>query len=251
MMTRPHAKGAISSHTPLTNGMTTRTRTFALATLMVAAVFVLPACSSTVSGTPVASAPAATSTEPTFPPGLSIITDTPMSGYVPPTSAEQAVQRAVTFWNGSPHRMTLRVNAQAAQPPLTCGTTQFARGRAATCEDNTVIYDPTAVQSLLNTAPNGPIAVQVIMAHEVGHAIANEYGAAGQLDGAPNVGTTAAAELSADCYSGMYMTSTMLPVADLAAALPLTALGEAPARTEAFHDGLTTTDPNVCVDRYL
>ncbi|TXI55936.1 neutral zinc metallopeptidase [Mycolicibacter arupensis] len=194
--------------------------------------------------------------EPTFPPGLTIITEplpaeTPMSSYKLPTSAEEAVARVVAFWNGAPNRLGLHPKVVAAQAPLMCNPTRVALGRAATCAGGTILYDVAGIQQMLNNKPNGPIAMTVVMAHEVGHLIANEFGAGGQLTDAPNVGGVEAAELSADCFGGMYMHSTGLSASVVDAAVALTGVGAGSVRTEAFHDGLSTTDPNVCVDRYL
>lgn len=254
-MTRPYSAGALSNHTTLTSGMYTRTRNLALAALAVAAGFVLPSCSSTVSGIPVAIPPPPAVIEPTFPPGLTIITEplpaeTPLSSYKLPTSAEEAVARVVAFWNGSPYDMGLHVNVEAAQAPLVCETKVFRTSPAAQCAGGTILYDSAWAQRALADSPYGPVAVAVVMAHEVGHAIQGAFGAGGQLTDATGVGGASAAEMSADCYGGMYMATTGLSTAAMDAAVASTPMG-VPARVQAFHDGLGTTDPNVCIDRYL
>jgi predicted metalloprotease len=227
--------------------MATRTRITALVAVAVVAGLLLPACSATVTGTPVASPTAAS--EATFPPGLSIITEsTPAET---PTSAEEAVQNVTAFWNGGLEKRGIHPTVQAAHAPLTCGTTTYSTTPAVRCAGGSILYDADWAQGLLADAPNGPVALELSLAHEVGHSIQSDYGWFAQLEAAPRVGAVAAAEISADCLAGVYMSSTHVSPAELDGALALTPIGETPVRSEAFRHGLHVTDSDQCITNYL
>jgi predicted metalloprotease len=104
---------------------------------------------------------------------------------------------------------------------------------------------------LLAAPPHGVVALEIVAAHEVGHAVQYHLGFDGDLDKSPYVGTMNAQEVAADCLSGVYMKSTGIPTTDLDRALALTALGGNVVREQAFHEGLVETNPQNCMDRFL
>lgn len=245
-MTRPQRKRASRLRVRDDSGMWSRSHTAIAALTIMSAALGVPACSRMTDGTAVASDANIPSTSPSTP---SIVRTAPTSTVPTVTSAADAVQRTVTWWHTA-HGMDMNVRVEGVIAPLVCGNKQYNDDRAGRCHD-TILYDAEWVQNLLNNPPSGPVGLQITMAHEVGHIIQLAYGWRDPLKEAPAVGAAKALEVSADCLSGMYMSTAGLTDAAVDGGLAETALGFVPVRMRAFRDGLTTTDPNVCVTRYL
>lgn len=241
----------------------TWTRRSAVA-IAVAAALGLPGCSHTISGT------AATTLTPLdavldgVTPADPVPTDSPLEGFLPnggkirtrensrslPVSMDAAVQNTVKFWRAK--GMSLTVRSEAARSPLVCGTTAYPTTPAVGCADSpTVKFDTEWEQSLLANKPYGVVALEITAAHEVGHKIQDKQGLVGDLNDAPRLGVTSAAETSADCLAGVYMKSTGVTTEDLDRALALTALAGTPVREQAFREGLSESNPPNCIDKYL
>ncbi|MGV0624582.1 hypothetical protein [Mycolicibacter minnesotensis] len=226
------------------------------------AALVLPACSHTVNGTATTKLTPLDAALDGVTPADPVPTDNPLEGYLPnggkvrtreyshAASMDEAVQNTVAFWRSK--GLSLTVRTEAAPSPLTCEKTMFPTAHAVRCDDiSTIKYDMDWEHSLLTDPPYGAVALEITAAHEVGHAIQAARGFSGDLHDAPLVGSTNAAETSADCLAGFALAAKGVPTADLDKALPLTALGGTAVREEAFHEGMTTTDFKSCVNKYL
>lgn len=243
-MTRPQRNRASRLPTTDTGAMRQRAHA-AVAALLVSAAFVVPACSRVTDGTAVAGADIL-STSPSTP---SIVRTAPTS--VPTvTSVDEAVSKVTTYWNDV--GVTVTVPTEAASSPLTCNMKRFSEVNALYCPDGrTMLYDIAWADTLFSQPPVGARAVEIVVAHEVGHAIAEQHTWLGKLEKAPSIDGIAAVEASADCYAGMYTITTGLSQPEIVAAVKKTAIGKSAVRIEAFRSGMETTDPNVCVKRYL
>lgn len=268
MMSRPTRSLAAAQRFGEDSHMSRWTRK-AIASAIAAAALALPSCSHTVTGTaipksdpidavisgeatPNIAAPTPTPNDPfdAFPPGGKLAEGTPRSlgSMPPPHTMSEAVQRTVSFWRTKSLPMVVRT--EAAQSPLGCNAQTSDAANATFC-NGTVIYDSAWANGLLNAPPHGVVALEIVAAHEVGHAVQYDLGFDGDLDKSPYVGTMNAQEVAADCLSGVYMKSTGVPTADLDRALALTALGGNAVREQAFHNGLVETNPQNCIDRFL
>lgn len=236
-------------------------RTTAVAVAL--AALVLPACSHTISGTASTKLTPLDAALDGVTPADPVPTDSPLEGYLPNggkirtrenprvASMDEAVQNMVTFWRGK--GILLNVRTEASQSPLVCDTTMFPTAHAVGCGDDStdIKYDADWERRLLADPPYGVVALEITAAHEVGHAIQAVRGFSADLHDAPLIGSTNAAETSADCLAGFALAAKGVPTADLDRALPLTALGGTAVREEAFHEGMTTTDFKSCVNKYL
>jgi predicted metalloprotease len=96
----------------------------------------------------------------------------------------------------------------------------------------------------------GSTAAQEVFAHEIGHAIHDYMGSkSDRLFAAPPIDGIAADELSADCFSGMYMASTGESRENM-----ITMFREIPSvtavRVAAFETGLATSRPKECLTTF-
>lgn len=229
--------------------------------IAVAAALVLPGCSHTVGGTATTKLNPLDAVIDGVTPADPVPHDSPSEGFLPNggqirtrerppvASMEEAVDRTVKFWRSKQH-LPLAVPVEPTAAPIACATHTNPGAHAAFCDGSVIRYDAAWADGLL-AAPHGAVALEIVAAHEVGHVVLHHLGFGGDLDRSPRVGIMNANEVSADCLSGVYMKSTRAPVEDLDQALALTALGGNVVREQAFHDGLTETNPQRCIDRYL
>lgn len=231
------------------------------ATAIAAAALMLPACSHTISGTATTKLTPLDAALDGATPADRVPHDSPLEGFLPHggeirtretprvASMEEAVDRTVKFWRTKQH-LPLAVPVEPTAAPIACATSTRPGAHATFCDGSIIRYDAAWADGLL-AAPHGAVALEIVAAHEVGHAVQYHLGFDGDLDRSPHVGIMNATEVAADCLSGVYMKSTNTPVGDLDQALPLTALGGNVVREQAFHDGLAETNPQRCIDRYL
>lgn len=241
--------------------MSTWTRKVTVAVIALAAL-VLPGCSHTISGTATTKLTPLDAALDGATPADRVPHDSPLEGFLPHggqirtresppvASMEEAVQNTVGFWRTKQH-LPLAVRVEPTAAPITCATSARPGAHAAFCDGSVIRYDAAWADALLADPPYGAVALEIVAAHEVGHVVLHHLGFGGDLDRSPRVGIMNANEVSADCLSGVYMKSTSTPVGDLDQALPLTALGGNVVREQAFHDGLSETNPQRCIDRYL
>jgi hypothetical protein len=160
------------------------------------------------------------------------------------------VNDIVRFWRED-HNVRLLIHPQAASTPLECDDMQYPTSVAAYCgRGNTVIYDAAWVTRVLKHGDIGTTAVQEIFAHELGHGIHDYMGNnARKLFAAPPIDGIAAKELSADCFSGMYMASTGESRENM-----ITMFREIPSvtavRVATFETGLATSRPKECLTTF-
>jgi predicted metalloprotease len=226
-----------------------RTRALTFAALAVAMLGV-PACSSTVAGTAVSdgttSAPVTSAATP-----APVVTASPAPAPFHPQTVNEVVNDIVRFWRED-HNVRLLIHPQAASTPLVCTDgTQFPTSPAAYCDEgNILLYDAAWVTRVLKHGDIGSTALQEAFAHEVGHAIHDYMGSkSDRLFAAPPIDGIAADELSADCFSGMYMASTGESRENM-----ITMFREIPSvtavRVAAFETGLATVRPRECLTNY-
>ena len=126
--------------------------------------------------------------------------------------------------------------------------------RAMYCTTDDVLYYVTPKLNILLAQPHGDTATTIIVAHEMGHAIQDMY-ADGAFDGAKGdrpIDGVPVAELSADCFAGMYMASTGDAETEIRDGVGLTALHKNRARVAAFRSGMATapSDVKTCFTNY-
>lgn len=166
---------------------------------------------------------------------------------------DTATANVKSFWNS--HKINLNeVSDSGVMGVIHCGG-DAPTARALYCSTNDVLYYVTPKFNTLLAQPHGDTATTIIVAHEMGHAIQDMY-ADGAFDGAKGdrpIDGVAAAELSADCFSGVYMThGTDLAETEIRDGVGLTALHKNRARIAAFRAGMATvpSDVKTCFTNY-
>lgn len=116
----------------------------------------------------------------------------------------------------------------------------FENSTGVSCSEDLIMYQGPRVDALMSK-PNGELAVEIIFAHEFGHALHAITGSNLATDTdtilTNEYGSAEARELSADCFAGLYMGTTGASSADIAEAIKLTKLGEENVRISAFNYG--------------
>ncbi|KAA1432692.1 hypothetical protein [Mycolicibacter arupensis] len=248
-MARPQAEGAHACRAALTSDMSTRTRALTVAALAVAMLGV-PACSSTVAGTAVSDGSTVAVATPV--PEVTVTpSPEPVSAPFHPQTVSEIVRDIVRFWRED-HNVRLLVHTQASSVPLACldGSGSDSSVAAYCDEGNLVLYDAAWAARMFKHGDIGSTAVQEVLGHEAGHAIHDYMGAkSDRLFAAPPIDGIAAKELSADCFSGMYMASTGESRENM-----ITMFKEIPSvtatRLAAFETGLATVRPKECLTNY-
>lgn len=136
------------------------------------------------------------------------------------------------------------------------GKTVYPTSRAVYCgKTKSVVYSESLVGNLM-AQDNGALAVEIIFAHETGHAIQDISGSAIRPGGAAADneldGSVTATELSADCFAGMYMRTSSASDPDIYTALRMTYIGSHAGRKEAFELGRSVgvSAPKLCLSEY-
>lgn len=222
----------------------------------VSALFVLPACGTSTDGTPVTDTAAATTTSDLVP-----LID-PNQTTTTSTAEFRSVQQIITdvkgYWITSQGMTKLLDVSVVPSDNLTCdaGESYYKNATAVYCgKSNTLTYDRSRIDTLM-MQPDGELATEIVFAHEIGHALADIGNSPVQPGGknadVPLGDGVAASELSADCFSGLYISTLDESQADITAALKLTALASPPARKEAFNYGysLNGATPKRCLTQY-
>lgn len=244
-MARPPAALNISPHRRVKSIMR---NIGCLATVTAAAVAVigLAGCGATVSGVAVAGDISTVATATVAP-----------SSMTRPVPIKELVAEAAAgvrqYWDSAGVPISVPVLPTVGDP--VCSGVPGASRRAAYCSDPTqenrkILYDTRAMEALRDSGADGPLAVELVIAHEFGHAIQNYAGKLGKLREAPRVSATSQVELSADCLAGVYSTSVTVPDSELMAALSKTGMGSNADRIAAFRDGATVELPVDCLTKY-
>ena len=219
----------------------------ATATAAVVAVIGLSGCGSTVSGVAVAGDISMGATATAVP-----------SSMTRPATLEELVAdtaaRASGFWRAEGAEGT-DTEGVLVTGRLTCNGYVIPGSAALFCPGSTVDsvkVDASVLQQ--RRERGGDLAVEITVAHEVGH---GAHAAEGIRDSYP---TRAAEELSADCAAGAYLRNANADPLAVERALPFTALGKDTAeiglratdRRDAFNAGFTgKTAPMACLTDYL
>ncbi|WJR35255.1 hypothetical protein P3F83_07755 [Mycobacteroides immunogenum] len=197
--------------------MSTTKRHVPLVVTAAIAAVMLSGCSNSVDGTPTSTSsgmiPASTMSSTSTPSRTTTapVTSTaaaPSHSEITPTGVNQIVQDVVNFWRERGVDLKIRTREVSE---LTCSGMRYTESKAIYCDKGDIIYYLPLGQMTLDS-PNRMLVVQALLAHEVGHAV-QDY--AGKLQGAEGdriADGTKIAELSADCFSGIYM-ATQSPTA--------------------------------------
>lgn len=229
-----------------------RVRLLASAATVFAAV-ALTGCTSTTAGTAVSSTHTptvrVTSTPSTLGAPPTTTTTKPL-----PTSVPAAIQMIQSFWNSVDVKID-RFRYEAVSGAITCGSSRSETADAGFCDDGNVLrYRTDRFDKLMNN-DTGTRAALVILAHEYGHAI-QDY--ANQLQGSAGdrrIDGVAAAELSADCFSGIYSANSGIvdDSQQLVDAVKLTPIYQVNPRVDAFTNGVSHIAPQAakkCLTEY-
>lgn len=210
-----------------------------LATAAVAAVAVLSGCSSTTTGETVSSPEVSVSTTTTTTPrtGIARPEHPPL---LKPKDAYVIVDDVVQFWRTRGVRLHFSIDERKT---LTCSDVPMPPPAAYCFREDRLIYLPVPQET--RDDPSKMVAVQAILAHEVGHAVQDW---SNRLDdkksSEPFPGTDVPrGELSADCLSGVYMaTQNDAALVDW----------DNPFRNEAYRKGLSLPrgEDRKCLDDY-
>lgn len=205
---------------------------------------VLSGCTSTTTGSPVASpdVPVSTTTTTsrtpttTTPPPSRRVTHRPIK----PTDARQIIDDVVQFWRTRGVRLQISTGERNS---LSCNNVRVNPPAAYCVLEDRVVYVPLSVE--MKDDPKIMKAFQAILAHEVGHAVQDWADRLDGKEGSELYRDTGVkrAELSADCLSGVYMATQ-----DEAEKIDW----DNAARNEAYRFGLglPPNDDFQCLDAY-
>ena len=204
------------------------------------AVIGLAGCSGPVSGVAVAADPVTVATAPVAP--SSMTRPVPIEELVDTAAAD-----AAAFWRAEGLTIAYAIYRDF---DLSCAGVA-GRGRAVWCTrldggPTKLKYDPIRMQRQRELG--GDLAVEIIIAHEMGHGAQEADGLLEAYRSENNQ------ELSADCAAGTFIRSRYPGVSpdEQGRALAATALGEYPERIAAFNAGFTgATAPMACLTDYL